>query len=168
VIGTDGSSGIGRASALRFAELGANALITGRRAAFLDKTAGVHANIETLVADTGDPEDAPRAVASAVQRWEGWTYLSTILKQAAASELIMAIREVQEGRFFLSPSGSRDSRDRRWSEYRMHKTTYVKAVTDTPKSLGACCPVGRNTLGRVRCSRRATAPLQRRHSADIL
>jgi NAD(P)-dependent dehydrogenase (short-subunit alcohol dehydrogenase family) len=85
VIVTGGSSGIGRASALRFAELGANVLITGRRAASLDKTASLHANIESLVADTGNPEDAPRTVANAVQRWGR---LDVLVNNAAAGAIM--------------------------------------------------------------------------------
>ena len=60
VIVTGGSSGIGRAAASRFATLGAHILITGRRAASVDDAAKDHFNIQSLVADTGEPLDAYR------------------------------------------------------------------------------------------------------------
>jgi NAD(P)-dependent dehydrogenase (short-subunit alcohol dehydrogenase family) len=69
VIITGGSSGIGRAAALSFASMGARVLITGRRAASLDKTAKDQPNIETLVADTAEPEDAARTIARAIELW---------------------------------------------------------------------------------------------------
>jgi len=59
VIVTGGSSGIGRVAASRFAT-GAHVLITGRRAASLDDAAKDHFNIQSLVADTGEPLDAYR------------------------------------------------------------------------------------------------------------
>ncbi len=69
VIVTGGSSGIGRAAASRFATLGAHVLITGRRAASLDDAAKDHVNIESLVADTGEPLDAYRTIARATELW---------------------------------------------------------------------------------------------------
>jgi NAD(P)-dependent dehydrogenase (short-subunit alcohol dehydrogenase family) len=69
VIVTGGSSGIGRAAALEFAQRGAKVLITGRRAAALDATSGGRANIVGLVADAADPDDAVRTVAKALGTW---------------------------------------------------------------------------------------------------
>jgi NAD(P)-dependent dehydrogenase (short-subunit alcohol dehydrogenase family) len=69
VIITGGSSGIGRATALSLAGIGARVLITGRRAVSLDETAKDQPNIETLVADTAEPQDASRTVARAIERW---------------------------------------------------------------------------------------------------
>jgi NAD(P)-dependent dehydrogenase (short-subunit alcohol dehydrogenase family) len=69
VVITGGSAGIGRASALRFANLGARVLITGRRAERLDKVSIAHPNIEALVADTSKAEDAVLTVRKAVQLW---------------------------------------------------------------------------------------------------
>ena len=69
VIVTGGSSGIGRAAALRFAALGARVLITGRRAAALEAVAAGHADIVAVVADAASPEDAGRVVGEAVERW---------------------------------------------------------------------------------------------------
>ena len=60
VIITGGSSGIGRSAALQFATFGAHVLITGRRAVRLDEAAKDHPNIESMVADTSQPQDAFR------------------------------------------------------------------------------------------------------------
>jgi NAD(P)-dependent dehydrogenase (short-subunit alcohol dehydrogenase family) len=69
VIITGGSSGIGLATALSFASKGARVLITGRRAASLAEAAKDHPNIETLVADTAEPEDGSRTIARAIELW---------------------------------------------------------------------------------------------------
>ena len=69
VIITGGSSGIGRAAALSFAEQGARVVITGRHAAPLEDAAGMHSNIVGMVADAAVPDDAARTVANAVERW---------------------------------------------------------------------------------------------------
>lgn len=69
VIVTGGSSGIGRAAALRFAALGAKVVITGRRAAALETVAAGHSEIVAVVADAASPEDAARTVGAAVDRW---------------------------------------------------------------------------------------------------
>jgi NAD(P)-dependent dehydrogenase (short-subunit alcohol dehydrogenase family) len=69
VIITGGSSGIGRATAFSFASKGARVLVTGRRAASLAEAVKDHPNIETLVADTGEPEDGSRTIARAIELW---------------------------------------------------------------------------------------------------
>jgi NAD(P)-dependent dehydrogenase (short-subunit alcohol dehydrogenase family) len=69
VIITGGSSGIGRATALSFASLGAKVLITGRRAPSLDETAKDQPNIETLVADVAEPKEASRTIVRAIELW---------------------------------------------------------------------------------------------------
>ena len=51
VIVTGGSSGIGRAAALRFARQGDKVLVTGRRPGPIEETIAEHANIAGLVAD---------------------------------------------------------------------------------------------------------------------
>ena len=68
VIVTGGSSGIGRAAALQFATFGAHVLITGRRAAPLDEAGKDHPNIEAMVADTSQPEDASRTISNVIER----------------------------------------------------------------------------------------------------
>jgi NAD(P)-dependent dehydrogenase (short-subunit alcohol dehydrogenase family) len=69
IIVTGGSSGIGRAAALRFAVQGDKVLITGRRPEPIHAAAAEHANIVGLVADVSSPTDAARTVAEAIDRW---------------------------------------------------------------------------------------------------
>jgi NAD(P)-dependent dehydrogenase (short-subunit alcohol dehydrogenase family) len=66
---TGGSSGIGRAAALRFANQGDKVLITGRRAGPIEQTVAGHKNIAGIVANTGSAEDARRTIATAVDKW---------------------------------------------------------------------------------------------------
>ena len=83
VIITGGSSGIGRAAALSFASKGARVLITGRRAASLAEAAKNHPNIETLVADTAEPEDGSRTITRAIDLWGR---LDVLVNNAGAGE----------------------------------------------------------------------------------
>jgi NAD(P)-dependent dehydrogenase (short-subunit alcohol dehydrogenase family) len=69
IILTGGSSGIGRAAALRFARQGDKVLVTGRRAGPLDQLASEHPNIIGLVADAGSAADAGRTVTKALELW---------------------------------------------------------------------------------------------------
>jgi NAD(P)-dependent dehydrogenase (short-subunit alcohol dehydrogenase family) len=69
VIVTGGSSGIGRATALSFATLGAKVIITGRRAGPLKNAASAHQNIATLTADASVPADAARTVNETLNTW---------------------------------------------------------------------------------------------------
>jgi NAD(P)-dependent dehydrogenase (short-subunit alcohol dehydrogenase family) len=85
VIVTGGSSGIGRATASRFATLGAHVLITGRRSAGLDDASKDHANIESLVADTAEPQDAPRTISRAI---ELWGRLDVLVNNAGAGAIL--------------------------------------------------------------------------------
>jgi NAD(P)-dependent dehydrogenase (short-subunit alcohol dehydrogenase family) len=85
VIVTGGSSGIGRATALSFAEDGAKVLITGRRAAPLEETAADHPNIAGLVADAATPDDAKRTIAKAV---DTWGRLDVLVNNAGAGAIL--------------------------------------------------------------------------------
>jgi NAD(P)-dependent dehydrogenase (short-subunit alcohol dehydrogenase family) len=85
VIITGGSSGIGRATALSFASMGARVLITGRRVASLDETAKDQSNIKTLVADAAEPEDAARTIARAI---EFWGRLDVLVNNAGAGAIM--------------------------------------------------------------------------------
>lgn len=69
VIITGGSSGIGKSSALQFAEKGARVLITGRRRAPLEEVANIHENITAFVADSADPLSAELIVKEAISLW---------------------------------------------------------------------------------------------------
>lgn len=53
---TGGSDGIGLALAVRFAELGNEVIVTGRRQALLDKVKQRHRRIHTVKSDVADPE----------------------------------------------------------------------------------------------------------------
>lgn len=85
VIVTGGSSGIGRATALGFAEQGAKVVITGRRAAPLEETAALHANITGVVADAAVPDDAARTVAQTI---ETWGRLDVLVNNAGAGAIL--------------------------------------------------------------------------------
>jgi NAD(P)-dependent dehydrogenase (short-subunit alcohol dehydrogenase family) len=69
VIVTGGSSGIGRAAALRFARQGDKVLVTGRRPGPIEEMIAEHANIAGLVADAATAEDAKSTIAKAVDTW---------------------------------------------------------------------------------------------------
>ncbi|MTI12080.1 SDR family NAD(P)-dependent oxidoreductase [Sansalvadorimonas verongulae] len=69
VIITGGSSGIGKSTALEFAQKGAQVLITGRREEALKSVASLHENISILVADSGDPSSAELIMDTAIAKW---------------------------------------------------------------------------------------------------
>lgn len=66
---TGGGSGIGRATALRFARQNNKVLITGRRPGPINEVANEHDNIVGLVAHAASPKDAERTVAETIDRW---------------------------------------------------------------------------------------------------
>ncbi|WP_329528403.1 SDR family NAD(P)-dependent oxidoreductase [Streptomyces sp. NBC_01462] len=69
MIVTGAGSGIGRATAVSFAEAGARVLVVGRRADALAGTAALHPAIGTLTADICAPGAPERIVQEAVTRW---------------------------------------------------------------------------------------------------
>ncbi len=85
IVVTGGGSGIGRAAARRFAELGANVLITGRRPEPLQKTAAEHPGIMDLVADVAMPEDAERTVQAAM---DAWGRIDALVNNAGAGAIL--------------------------------------------------------------------------------
>ncbi|MGF6148170.1 Diacetyl reductase [(S)-acetoin forming] [Kingella potus] len=66
---TGAGSGIGQAIAVKFAELGAKVLVTGRKEAPLKETAALHGNISYIVADAGNTEDIARILADVQARF---------------------------------------------------------------------------------------------------
>jgi NAD(P)-dependent dehydrogenase (short-subunit alcohol dehydrogenase family) len=85
IIVTGGSSGIGRATALSFADHGARVIITGRREASLEATAAEHPNITGLLADVATPDDAARTIAKAI---DTWGHLDVLVNNAGAGALL--------------------------------------------------------------------------------
>ncbi|MGY4156282.1 NAD(P)-dependent dehydrogenase (short-subunit alcohol dehydrogenase family) [Bradyrhizobium sp. USDA 4461] len=69
IVLTGGTSGIGRAAAIRLANQGDKVLVTGRRAAPLDETVAEHPNIAGIVADAASTDDAKRTIAKAMDLW---------------------------------------------------------------------------------------------------
>lgn len=69
VIITGGGSGIGRASAVRFAQKGDRVIVVGRRAAPLEETASVSDKIVPLVADVCREADIVSIIETVTQRW---------------------------------------------------------------------------------------------------
>jgi NAD(P)-dependent dehydrogenase (short-subunit alcohol dehydrogenase family) len=69
VIITGGGTGIGRATALQFAQAGAWILVVGRRATPLEEVASVSDRIVPLVADIQHEPDIGEIVQSATKRW---------------------------------------------------------------------------------------------------
>jgi NAD(P)-dependent dehydrogenase (short-subunit alcohol dehydrogenase family) len=68
VIITGGGAGIGRATALLFAEAGAKVVITGRRPEPLKQVTQNQNNVDFVVADAANPEDASRTIATTIER----------------------------------------------------------------------------------------------------
>jgi NAD(P)-dependent dehydrogenase (short-subunit alcohol dehydrogenase family) len=65
---TGGGAGIGRAAARRFAALGAQVVVTGRREAALQALAAESPQISYVLADASDTDDAARTVSAVVER----------------------------------------------------------------------------------------------------
>ncbi|GGN48054.1 hypothetical protein GCM10011579_000300 [Streptomyces albiflavescens] len=69
---TGAGSGIGRATSIALAELGARVLGGGRRKEALEETAHVHSNIAVLPLDICEDDAADTVVATAVEWWGLW------------------------------------------------------------------------------------------------
>lgn len=87
---TGGSSGIGRATALGLAALGARVLVTGRRSAPLDELTATCPNITGLIANVANPDDAPRTIAKVI---DTWGRLDLLVNNAGAGALL-ALKDV--------------------------------------------------------------------------
>ncbi|MBR1121144.1 SDR family oxidoreductase [Bradyrhizobium lablabi] len=85
VIITGGSSGIGRAAALRFAGQGYKVLITGRRPGPIEETMSEHANIAGTMADSASAEDAKRTIAKAL---DSWGRIDALVNNAGAGAIL--------------------------------------------------------------------------------
>ena len=70
VIVTGAGSGIGRATAARFAEAGARVLAVGRRADALAETATLHPAISSFPADIAQDGSPETIIQAALERWE--------------------------------------------------------------------------------------------------
>ena len=75
IIITGGGTGLGKSMAVRFAELGANLVLTSRRQDVLDETSGeikqaTGAKILTVAADIRSPEQVANMVAQSVSRFK--------------------------------------------------------------------------------------------------
>ncbi|MET8644073.1 SDR family oxidoreductase [Streptomyces sp. NPDC004675] len=85
VIVTGAGSGIGRATAVAFAESGAHVLGVGRRKDALEETARAHSDIAVLPLDIREEGAADRAVATAVERWRR---LDVLVNNAGAAAMM--------------------------------------------------------------------------------
>ena len=101
---TGGSSGIGRAAALRFANQGDQVLITGRRAGPVEQTVAEHKNIAGIVANTASAEDARRTTPRRSTSGAEWMFSSTTPARAPSFRYRMR-----------QPIGSQTSSQSMWS-----------------------------------------------------
>jgi NAD(P)-dependent dehydrogenase (short-subunit alcohol dehydrogenase family) len=105
VIITGASSGIGRATALAFADAGAGVLATGRGAPALAALASERPAIATLVADAADPLDAVRTIAAAIDRWDRLDALINNAGAGAVMSLAAASAETIDDIFAVNVRG---------------------------------------------------------------
>ncbi|MED7824638.1 SDR family NAD(P)-dependent oxidoreductase, partial [Streptomyces chiangmaiensis] len=91
---TGAGSGIGRATAVAFAESGARVLGVGRRKEALEETARAHSSIAILPLDICAEGAAESVVAAAVERWERLD----VLVNNAGSTAVMPLSETDRSR----------------------------------------------------------------------
>ncbi|MGW4086555.1 SDR family NAD(P)-dependent oxidoreductase [Streptomyces sp. NPDC004822] len=92
VIVTGAGTGIGRATAVAFAEAGARVLGVGRREELLKETAAAHAGIEVLAIDIRGDGAPGKVVETAVERWGR---LDHLINNAGATA-VMPLAEADE------------------------------------------------------------------------
>ena len=85
VLITGAGAGIGRAAALQFAQQGARVVVTGRREGKLQALADAHPNIDFVVADVANPDDAQRTVDAVIEKWGA---LDTLVNNAGAGAIL--------------------------------------------------------------------------------
>jgi NAD(P)-dependent dehydrogenase (short-subunit alcohol dehydrogenase family) len=85
VIVTGAGSGIGRATAIAFAQLGAHVLGVGRRKEALEETASRHPAIEAFAADVC-ADDAPEAIITAAD--SRWGRVDVLVNNAGAAAIV--------------------------------------------------------------------------------
>lgn len=66
---TGGTSGIGRALAVAFHDLGNKVIIAGRRQALLDEIAAAHPGIEGIQLDISDAQDIDRVAKTLIAKY---------------------------------------------------------------------------------------------------
>jgi NAD(P)-dependent dehydrogenase (short-subunit alcohol dehydrogenase family) len=85
VLITGAGAGIGRAAALQFAQQGARVVVTGRREGQLQAVADAHPNIDFVVADVANPDDAQPTVDAVIEKWGA---LHTLVNNAGAGAIL--------------------------------------------------------------------------------
>lgn len=81
---TGGSSGIGRATAIAFANAGAKVIVSGRTKSKLDAVSKINKNILTIAADSSDPSSADEIVEFALK---AGGRIDTLINNAGAGSL---------------------------------------------------------------------------------
>ncbi|MEV0402172.1 SDR family NAD(P)-dependent oxidoreductase [Actinoallomurus sp. NPDC050550] len=106
VIVTGGGTGIGRVTAWKFADEGADVLVVGRTEDRLKETAGGRPGIRTVVADVAAPDAPERIVAAATEAFGRIDVLvnnAAITRPAPLGEIIREIADRQLATNLLGP-----------------------------------------------------------------